>query len=126
MEGAMKSTLAIALVVLWLMAGCSLFIPKECRYLKVAQNRATGEEVQQKLGAPLERIAVPTGERLWRYEVLEEQPTHRGTPTGFWCDEYRLTFDREGVLRDWTHRSFFHGGELRPEPCQAGYERLAL
>ena len=122
----MKSTLTIALVTLCLTAGCALLIPKECRYLKVADGRATGEEVQQKLGAPIESSVMPTGGMLWRYEVLEEQPTHRGTPTGFWCDEYRLTFDRDGVLRGWTHRSFFHGGALRPEPCHAGFERLAL
>lgn len=72
------------------------------------------------------RTSVPTGEALWRYDVLEEQPTQRGPPTGLWCDDYRLTSDAGGVLRHWTHRSFFHGGELRPEHCHAGYERLAL
>lgn len=122
----MKSTLTIALAVLCMTAGCSLLIPKESRYLKVAQGQATSDEVQRQLGTPIEKTSVPTGELLWRYEVLEEQPTHRGTPTGFWCDDYRLTFDASGVLRHWTHRSFFHGGELRPEPCHAGYERLAL
>lgn len=122
----MKSTLTFVLALLCVTAGCSLFIPKESRYLKVAQGQATSEEVQRQLGTPIERTSVPTGEALWRYEVLEEQPTHRGTPTGFWCDDYRLTFDASGVLRHWTHRSFFHAGELRPEPCDAGYERLAL
>lgn len=123
----MKSTLLIALAGFCVATGCSLFIPKECRYLKAVEGRATGEEVQQKLGAPLDTtISMETGELLWHYEVLEEQPTHRGTPTGFWCDEYRLAFDRDGVLRRWTHRSFFHGGELRPEPCRAGYARSAL
>lgn len=38
----------------------------------------------------------------------------------------RLAFDENGALRDWTHRSFFHGGEVRPEPCQAGHECLVL
>lgn len=122
----MKSTLMIARTVLFITAGCSLFVPKESRYLKVAQGQATSDEVQRQLGTPIERTSMPTGERLWRYEVLEEQPSHRGTPTGFWCDDYRLTFDTSGVLRHWTHRSYFHGGALRPEPCHAGYERLAL
>jgi hypothetical protein len=126
MEGAVKSTLAMVLAVLFLTAGCSLIIPKESRYLKVAQGRATSDDVQRQLGVPIERTSMPTGEALWRYEVREEQPSHRGTPTGFWCDDYRLTFDASGVLQHWTHRSFSHGGELRPEPCHAGYERLAL
>lgn len=82
-------------------------------------------EVQEHLGTPLAKNNNPAG-ATWLYEVREEQPTHRGTPTGFWCDEYRVTFDSSGLLRDWTHRSFFHKGELQPEPCQAGYERLAL
>ncbi len=122
----MKSTLTLVLTLLCVTAGCSLFIPKESRYLKMVQDRATSEEVQRQLGVPIERTSMPTGEALWRYEVLEEQPSHRGTPTGFWCDDYQLNFDRDGVLRHWTHRSFFHGGELRLEPCHAGYERLAL
>ena len=111
-------------VILTLLCSCALLIPWECRYLQSVQGRATLTEVQQKLG-PLARIDGLQGS-TWLYEVREEQPTHRGTPTGFWCDEYRLAFDEQEVLKDWTHRSFFHKGELQPEPCQAGYERLAL
>ena len=122
----MKSLFQVMLIALFCTAGCSLLIPKESRYLKVAQDRATGEEVRKQLGTPLATTAASSSEAIWLYEVLDEQPTYRGTPTGFWCDEYRLSFDTSGVLRRWTHRSFFHGGELRPEPCQAGYERLAL
>ena len=122
----MRHLLLLSLFTLVGTAGCSILIPAESRYLKSAQDRATEIEVQKQLGMPLARTTVSTGEAVWLYEVLEEQPTHRGTPTGFWCDEYRLTFDRNQVLRQWGHRSFFHGGELRPEPCHAGYERLAL
>ena len=122
----MISICQISVVCLILTTGCAVFIPAECRYLKTAQDSARAEEVQQKLGIPIETVSVQTGETQWRFEVLEEQPLHRGTPTGFWCDEYRLTFDKNSVLRGWTHRSFFHGGPLRPEPCQVGYERLAL
>ncbi len=68
----MKSTLMIARTVLFITAGCSLFVPKESRYLKVAQGQATSDEVQRQLGTPIERTSMPTGERLWRYEVLEE------------------------------------------------------
>ena len=108
-----------------ILSACALIIPPECRYLKAAQNHATMAEVQERLGVPLTRNDTPNG-TTWLYEVLEEQPTHRGTPTGFWCDEYRVSFDSDGILRAWTHRSFFHKGELQPEPCQAGYEHLAL
>ena len=120
----MKPILHLAVALTVILSGCALFIPWECRYLKSVEGRATFTEVQQKLGA-LAKVDGPKG-MTWLYEVREEQPSHRGTPTGFWCDEYRLAFDDTGVLRDWTHRSFFHKGELQPEPCQAGYERLAL
>ena len=121
----MKPAFLLPLAIVFMLCGCSLFIPRECLYLKAAQGRATTQEVQLALGAPLARVD-ELNVKMWLYEVLEEQPSHRGTPTGFWCDEYRLVFDGNGVLRDWAHRSFFHGGELRPEPCRAGYERLAL
>jgi hypothetical protein len=116
---------ALPLFLLLILPACALIIPPECRYLKAARNHATMADVQQRLGMPLSRFDLPHG-ATWLYEVREEQPTHRGTPTGFWCDEYRVRFDATGILRDWTHRSFFHKGELQPEPCQAGYERLAL
>src|SRR6476660_4548850 len=115
----------LLLFPLLLLPACALIIPPESRYLKVAQDHATMAEVQDRLGMPLTKVDVPNG-ATWHYEVREEQPTHRGTPTGFWCDEYRVSFDSKGILRAWTHRSFFHKGELQPEPCQAGYEHLAL
>lgn len=120
----MKPIFLLPVTLVSLLCGCVLLFPWECRYLKSVQGRATFTEVQQKLGT-LAQVGGPNG-MTWLYEVREEQPSHRGTPTGFWCDEYRLAFDEKGLLRDWTHRSFFHKGELQPEPCQAGYERLAL
>jgi len=122
MGDVMRGLLLFSLLIL---SACALLIPPECRYLKAAQHHATMADVQERLGVPLTRNVTPNG-TTWLYEVLEEQPTHRGTPTGFWCDEYRVSFDSKGILRAWTHRSFFHKGELQAEPCQAGYERLAL
>jgi hypothetical protein len=117
----LRVVLAFSFSLLW---GCALLIPWECRYLQSVQGRATFTDVQERLG-PLAKVDGPRGP-TWLYEVREEQPTHRGTPTGFWCDEYWVTFDSNGMLQAWTHRSFFHKGELQPEPCEAGYERLAL
>jgi hypothetical protein len=34
-----------------------------------------------------------------------------------WCDEYVLMFDNESILREWTHRAYFHGGEAFPDFC---------
>lgn len=104
-------------VVSLLFVGCVLFEGKETVYLRSAQGRATQEEVKQRLGPPALTRSTEEGESVWVYQVREEQPGSRITAPGTWCDEYVLTFDGQGILRGWTHRSQFHGGELMPTYC---------
>lgn len=102
-----------------LVAGCSVLIPKETRYLESAQDRATQEEVRHKLGPPKYTAATPAGEPVLVYQIMWQDPSNQnswGAP-GTWCDEYVLTFDRLGVLRHWTHKSEGHGGDLSPTYC---------
>jgi hypothetical protein len=114
----MKHLLAVPLLSLMVLAtACSLFIPKETRYLKSAQGRATQQDVRQELGPPALVSSDQAGDSVWVYRVREEEPGNRWTSTGLWCDEYVLTFDRQSVLRSWTHKSQFHGGELMPTYC---------
>lgn len=101
-------------------AGCAFVLPKETRFLNSAQGRATQEEVKRQLGAPELTASNPDGESVWVYRLREQQPGNRMTSPGLWCDEYVLTFDYESVLRSWTHRSHFHGGELMPAYCVPG------
>ena len=72
----------------------------------------------------------PTGESEWLYEVREIEPGAQSTwaSAGSWCDEYYLTFDKGGVLRQWSHKSYFHGGELMPRFCNnnIGVQKPAL
>jgi outer membrane protein assembly factor BamE (lipoprotein component of BamABCDE complex) len=120
----MKTPLLILTVAVATLAGCFLFIPKENLYLKSAQDRATQEEVQQRLGRPALTATTQAGESVWVYEVREEEPGSRWTSIGMWCDEYVLTFDKQGILRRWTHKSQLHGGELMPTYCVSdGYRR---
>ena len=105
------------LVVSLLFVGCVLFEGKETVYLRSAQGRATQVEVEQRLGPPALTRSTEEGESVWVYQVREEQPGSRITAPGTWCDEYVLTFDGQGILRGWTHRSQFHGGELMPIYC---------
>lgn len=123
-----RSLLGIGLVLM--LSGCSLFVPKETRYLQSAQNQATQEEVQQQLGAPKLMTTTPAGESRWVYEVREIEPGAQNSwaTAGSWCDEYTLTFDKTGVLRQWTHKSYFHGGELMPISCNStlGVQKPAL
>lgn len=115
---------AVAFLVLICMAilslGCALFIPKETRYLRSAEHRATQDQVRQELGVPAVISSNDSGEAVWVYQVREEEPGSRWTSSGLWCDEYVLTFDRDRVLRQWTHRSEFHGGERMPLYCVTG------
>ncbi len=100
-------------------ASCSVLIPKETRYLESAQDRATQEEVRKKLGQPKYTAATPTGEPVLVYQFMWQDPSNQnswGAP-GTWCDEYVLTFDRQDILRNWTHKSEGHGGELSPTYC---------
>lgn len=113
-----------------MMVGCSVFIPKESRYLESAQDRATQEEVQQQLGPPVGTTSTPAGESVWVYEVREVEAGAQNTwaTAGSWCDAYRLTFDQSGVLWQWTHKSYFHGGETMPVSCTStmGVQKQAL
>ena len=116
----MKRLLQAALVSLLLTGtGCELFVAKETLYLRTAQDRATQEEIQQRLGQPWVTTMTPMGEAVWVYDVYQIEPGSQQSwaATGSWCDEYVLTFDKRGVLRRWTHQSEKHGGELMPTYC---------
>jgi hypothetical protein len=108
------------LSLLTVATGCALFVPGETLYLQSAQDRATQEDVKQRLGPPALTAANESGEAVWVYRVRAEEPGNRWTSPGLWCDEYVLMFDRQAVLRRWTHRSEFHGGERMPTYCVTG------
>jgi len=100
--------------------GCSLFQTEQASYLHSAQNQASEQDVRNHLGAPVAKESGPEGESVWVYQVREQQPGNRMTAPGMWCDEYVLTFDQQSILRGWTHRSYFHGGEFMPTYCVPG------
>jgi hypothetical protein len=82
-----------------------------------ARNHATQEQVKEKLGPPVESKVTSTGDSVWVYHVRQLQPGNYLSAPGDWCDEYALVFDKQGLLRDWVHRSYFHGGEVMPTYC---------
>ena len=99
---------AIVLSLALVEGGCVLFLAKETRYLFSATDRATQEEVRQHLGQPLRVTSNKTGEAVWTYQVRElvkgAQVSYVMVGT-WWCDDYTLTFDAQGILRHWTHNS---------------------
>lgn len=116
----MQRVLPVSLMVIAMLSSCALVQSKETRYLKSAQDHASQEEVAQNLGHPLVATVGPDGNAMWVYQVREQEPGNRWTSTGLWCDEYVLTFDDRSILRHWTHKSQFHGGELMPAYCVPG------
>ena len=89
-------------------AGCIFFLAKETRYLLSATDHATQEDVRQRLGPPVTATRDKEGNAMWIYEVREfvQGGNVAYEMTGsWWCDEYTLYFDTQGVLRNWTHKS---------------------
>ncbi|GIW55713.1 MAG: hypothetical protein KatS3mg082_2117 [Nitrospiraceae bacterium] len=71
------------------------------QYLDEARHRATQEEVAQRLGRPQEIRTWAGGETVWLYRVTggtTPPPIGSGEP---YCEEYRLTFDGDKILRNW-------------------------
>jgi outer membrane protein assembly factor BamE (lipoprotein component of BamABCDE complex) len=116
----MKHFAPVSLMIIAMLFGCALVLPKETRYLRSAEGRAGQDEVVQNLGMPLMKSIDPDGKETWVYQFREQDPGMRWTSTGLWCDEYVLTFDDHSILRRWTHKSQFHGGELMPTHCVPG------
>lgn len=125
-----KFSSVIVSILMAMQIGCALFVPKETAYLRSALDRATGDEVRQHLGEPRSTKNTQNGEAQWLYEIRELEPGSQSSwsAAGSWCDEYRLTFDQQGILRHWTHHSYFHGGEVMPLSCNTslGVEKPAL
>nr|MBI3612258.1 hypothetical protein [Nitrospirota bacterium] len=115
----MKTFVVLCLGLALLGAGCTYLEGKETVYLESAKDRATQEDVRKRMGEPKIKASTPAGEPIWVYQVMWQDPSNQnswGAP-GTWCDEYVLTFDKQGVLRNWTHKSEGHGGELSPTYC---------
>lgn len=101
-----NNMMKLSLTLLW--AGCILFLAKETRYLLGATDRATQAEVQQHLGPPMTATTDKEGKAVWTYKIREfvqgGNITYEMTGS-WWCDEYTLYFDAQGLLRNWTHQS---------------------
>ena len=94
--------------------GCALFEPVQVSYLRTAQDHATQEEVRQRLGPPDQVRSLEAGSSVWVYEFLDHEYGDRNRQSGIWCDEYRLTFDQQTILRQWVRRLSRRPGDLMP------------
>ncbi len=118
-SGPLSRLSSVMIGVVLLGTGCVLFLDEQTLYLRSAQDRATQQEVRGRLGRPFWAGTSRVGETVWVYQVREPEQggNNSWTITGLWCDEYVLTFDGDGVLRRWTHRSQKHRDERSQADC---------
>jgi hypothetical protein len=105
-------------LAVWVTVACSVFVPMDT-YLQSRVDRATETEIKEQMGSPIRKVTTGAGESQWVYQTRTVQAGDRTASVGTWCDEYVLTFDRQAVLRRWTHEAQLYGGELLPS-CDLG------
>jgi hypothetical protein len=113
----MKRTRWVSIAVVALaLSGCASGSSDQARYLRHAEGKATQAEIRERLGAPVSTTTAGAGS-IWVYQVREMQPGSRMNAPGLWCEEYVLRFDSQTVLREWSRKTHFHGGETQPRFC---------
>ncbi|TAJ07532.1 MAG: hypothetical protein EPO61_13010 [Nitrospirae bacterium] len=68
-------------------------------FLSSATDRATQEDVRQRLGQPSLKAPLEGGGEIWAYHMT--YASYAGGAGKTSCFEYRLTFDKLKVLRQW-------------------------
>lgn len=78
---------------------CSEF---ETGYFQSKVNQVTQEEVAKRYGMPHKQEKQPDGRSLWTYYVRGSGTSgYSGYARAEYCRAYLLTFDQQGMLRDW-------------------------
>jgi len=88
-----------AILVLAVLSGCGEF---ETGYFQSKVNQVTQEEVAKRYGTPHKQEKQPDGRSLWTYYVRGSGTSgYSGYARAEYCRAYLLTFDQQGMLRDW-------------------------
>lgn len=87
------------ILTLVLLGACGEF---ETGYFESKVNQVTQDDVAKRYGKPHKQEAQPDGRSLWTYYVRGSgTSSYSGYAKAEYCRAYLLTFDREGMLRDW-------------------------
>lgn len=74
----------------------------ETGYFQSKVNQVTQDEVAKRYGVPHKQEKQPDGRSLWTYYVRGSGTSgYSGYARAEYCRAYLLTFDQEGMLRDW-------------------------
>ncbi|MCK6493562.1 hypothetical protein FBQ96_00300 [Nitrospirales bacterium NOB] len=78
----------------------------DSKYFQRSVNEATRDMVGKRHGSPHKVEPAPDGGEIWTYfERGSGTAGFSGQAHGGMCRSYVLTFDKQGVLRDWQQRS---------------------
>ena len=94
----------VAVIFSLLLSSC---VPWQWEYLINANDRATQDEVRQKMGSQNLTKSLDGSESVWtyRYEVSGSFLMRRGDMIGGQrCIEYVLNFDAQQILRNWVRQ----------------------
>ena len=74
----------------------------ETGYFQSKVNQVTQDEVAKRYGVPHKQEKQPDGHALWTYYVRGSGTSgYSGYARAEYCRAYQLTFDQQGMLRDW-------------------------
>lgn len=90
------------LVLVFLLGAVSACSEIETQYFKDRVNEATAERVAKRYGSP-HKVEERQGHQVvWTYfDRGSANSGYAGTARSSFCRAYVLTFDREGILRNW-------------------------
>ncbi len=108
-------TYGIVFAAFLLLTACGLFQSWQARYLKNAVNHGTKGEIIRRMGPPRQTSALSGGDSLLLYQFKEFQDGDLNGPGRWWCEEYRLRFDRDEILRQWTENGCSRGSDIAEE-----------
>jgi len=85
----------------WASWGCS-----ETAYFQGKVNEATQDAVAKRYGAPHTIEELDNGGSVWTYyDRGSATASYSGYSTSTFCRAYVLSFDKEGILRDWKQQT---------------------
>ncbi len=89
----------VLIYALGAVCACSEF---DTQYFKDHVNEATAERMAKRYGQPHKVEQREGHQTVWTYfERGSATSSYAGTARSFFCRAYVLTFDRQGILRDW-------------------------
>lgn len=89
----------VLICALGAVCGCSEF---ETQHFKDRVHEATTERVAKRYGQPHKVEQREGHQTVWTYfERGSATSSYAGTARSAFCRAYVLTFDRQGILRDW-------------------------